>query len=59
MIDLFLKDPDGQEHYLQVKEGTSVPEVIAMGNYPHAILSCRINNVNMRLDTVLTKSCHL
>ena len=39
MIDLFLKDPDGQEHYLQVKEGTSVPEVIAMGNYPHAILS--------------------
>lgn len=59
MIDLFLKDPDGQEHYLQVKEGISVPEVIAMGNYPHAILSCRINNVNMRLDTVLTKSCHL
>lgn len=59
MIDLFLKDPDGQEHYLQVKEGTSVPEVIAMGNYPHAILSCRINNVNMRLDTVLTRSCHL
>lgn len=56
-----IKLPNGKNIQKEFsKEVTSVDIIESLSeNLEHEILSCRIDNVNERLDTVITQDCHV
>ena len=53
MITIRVSGPDGESSIVQREEGIKVSDLISAADHRYPILGCRIDHVNVRLDTVL------